>query len=143
IGEDRIALDVAGVGWVNPGGVGEHRHHAFTYRFWWVAEINAIAQGFRHLGTAVSSGQTGHRTEHRSRLDEHLVVQAIESAHDLARLLDHRQLIFTDRDQVSLEDRDVRSLGDRVGPETDRHPPDEIALFDLFLDCRITFQRGN
>ena len=129
-----------GVGRTQARRIGVHRHDALAHRFRRIAKVDAIAERLRHFRAAVRSGQTRNFADQRLGLDQHAIVQAIEAAHDFARLLDHRQLVLADRHQVRLENRDVRRLRDRVRVETDRQTFGEIFLFDFLLERRITFE---
>ena len=146
IGEDRIALDLAGIFDADMVGVGVHRHDLLLHLRRRIGDVDTIAKGFRHLRLAVRAGKTHRRLlrgEQALRLDERLAVDLVELAHDLARLLQHRLLIFAHGDGRRLKCRDVRRLADRIGEEAHRDARLKVAHLNLRLDRRIALQARN
>src|SRR5574344_1554024 len=69
-------------------------------------------------------------------------VKGIELMDDFIRLFDHRSLVFSDRNQIRIECRDICSLADRVAEESGRDGITEILLGKFRLDGRIPLQTG-
>ncbi len=76
-----------------------------------------------------------------NRMYDKVLIEPKALVGEVARLLDHRQLIFTHRHQMRLEDRDVRGLRNWIRVEADRQSLAEILLLDLILQCRIALER--
>ena len=121
IGEHGIALHMSWVVQVHVCGVGIHGAHFLPHFVCRVAQVDAVAQRFRHLLFTVGAGQTACRLvlgQHDVGLYQHLGIGAVEAAHQLARHLEHRLLVFSGRYGGSLEERDVGSLTDRIAEKS-------------------------
>ena len=154
VGEDRVALDPARVLHAQVVRVGVHAHHLLAHLLGRIAQVDAVAERFGHLGLAVGAREPlagGVRRKQDFGCDERRAVERVEFVDDFARLLDHRLLILARRHGRGLEGRDVRRLTDRVGEEADgdaltllrvalRSALRETAELDLGLHGRIALQ---
>ena len=146
IGEDGVALHLAGVLHPQVAGVGVHGHDLLLDVLRLVGEVDAVAQRLAHLGLAVNARQTqtgGVLGQHDLRLGQGLAVDGIELVDDLAALLQHRHLILARRDGSGAERRNVGGLTDGVGEEADRDAGLEVLLLDLRLDGGVALQAGH
>jgi hypothetical protein len=107
--EDRTDLGSAGIAQMDLLRVGDERADLRAYLVGGVAHADRVAERLRHLA-AVRAGDQGGVRQQRPWFDEHLAVQAVELADDLARQLDVHDLILADRDELALDDRDVDRL---------------------------------
>ena len=57
IGEHRVALDLAGVFDADMVGIGIHRHDLLLHLRRRVGDVDAVAEGLRHLRLAVRAGK--------------------------------------------------------------------------------------
>ena len=154
VGENRVALDLAGVLDPQVVGVGVHAHDLLLQFVGRIGKIDAVAQRFGHLGLAVGARQTHARRvvgQQDLGLDERRPVYRIELVDDLARLLDHGFLVLAGGHRGGAESRDVGSLADGIGEETHGNalPLGRIALdgafgepahLNLGLDRRIALE---
>ena len=129
VDEHRVAFDGAGRVGAHALRVGVHRHHLLLHLVRGVGEVDGVAVALAHLAV-VDAGQAREPGEHRLRLDEHLAVEPVEAAHDLARQLQVRHLVIAHRHRVGVVDHDVRGLQQRVAEEA---VGGEIAVGDLLL----------
>jgi hypothetical protein len=67
-------------------------------------------------------------------------IGAVELAHDLVALLDHRDLVFAHRHDAGLEGGDVGGLAGRVDQEAGRDVALEAAQHDFRLDGRVALE---
>ena len=66
-------------------------------------------------------------------LDEHLTIDVVETAYELARDLEHGLLVFAGRHGGSLEERDVGCLRHGIAEEAQRDVGLEVAHLDFGL----------
>lgn len=142
IREHHVALDVAGVLDAQVLRVGEHPAVDLALDgLCIVAQIDAVAQRLAHLGLAVHAGQAALRLvlrDQRRGQHERLAVDAVELFHDLARLLDHGELVLADGDDRGVKGGDVRRLRDGVDEKAHRQPlVGKAAQLHLRLDGRV------
>ena len=136
IGEHGVALHLARVVHPQVVGVGIHRAHLLPHVLSRVAQVYAVAQALAHLLLAVGAGQTARRGvfgQHDVGLHEHLAVCRVEAAHQFARNLKHRLLVFAGRHRGGLEQRDVGRLAHRVAEEAQRNVGLKVAHLYLRL----------
>ena len=123
-----------------------HLLHLLPYGSRIIAQVNAVAERFAHLGLAVSSRESHTYAvlwKQDFRLQEHLTVDAVELADDFAGLLQHRLLVLAGRHDCSLECGNVRSLADRVAKESCRKRILELPHLDFGLHGRISLKPGH
>ena len=146
VGEDRIAFHMARIALLQMSRVGVHRHDLLPDGFLVVREIDAVAEGFAHLGLTVDPRETETGAvggQHDLRLHQRLAVDFVEFTDDLAALLEHRLLVLADRHSGRSKGRDVCRLADRVAEEAYRDAGLEVPLPDLRLDGRIALDAGH
>ena len=146
IGKDGVPLQMTRVAHAEMLRVCIHGLDARRHRIRIVREVDAIAEGLGHLCLAVCARETAGSCvarNQRLRLHEHRRINRIELPDNLSRLLDHRQLILTDRHRSRLKGRDIRRLADRIGEEADRDIRLEIPELNLILHGRVALQSGD
>ena len=146
VGEYGVALDVARVVEIDVLGVGVHRAHLLPHFVGGVAEIDAVAERFRHFLLAVGAREATRREvfgQHDFRLHEHLAVGVVEAAHEFARHLDHWLLVFAHRHGGGLEERDVGGLRHGVAEEAERDVGLEVAHLDFGLHRGIALHAAH
>ena len=120
--EDGVALDVAGVGGVEAGGVGVHAPHHLGDGLGVVLEEDAVVEALAHLAPVVGAHEPGDAAGEAPGLGEDLGVLPVELAGDLAGHLDVGHLVLAHGHEVGLGQQDVRDLADGVGVEADGEP---------------------
>ena len=91
IGEDGVALHLAGVLHPQMAGVGVHGHDLLLDVLRFIGQVDAVAQRLAHLGLAVNARQAQAGVVGRQqdlRLGQRLAVDGVELVDDLAALLD-------------------------------------------------------
>ena len=124
-------------------GVGEHTHDLGADVIGLVGQVDAVAQRFAHLRLAVGAGQTQARLVVRQEgggLHQRLAVQLVEAADDLARLLQHGQLILAHGHGIGHEGGDVRRLADGIGQKAHGDAVVKAAELDLRFDGGVALQ---
>ena len=121
IHEHRVALDVARIRRAQARRVRVHRAHLFAHHGGWILEIDRVVQRLAHLRLSVGADEPRNAPHEAFGLRKHVLELPIETACDLARELDVRELVLADRHQVRAWHQDVRDLHDRVGEEGDGH----------------------
>ena len=124
----------------------KHAHNLLTNLFFRIGKVNAVIQGFTHLGLSIGTWQTKACLVVRKqdiRLYQSVTVNGIELSYNLLGLLQHGKLIFTDRNGSCLEGCDISSLADRVGKESNRYAGFKVSHLDFRFNGRVTLQSGN
>ena len=78
-----------------------------------IRQVDAVSEAFAHLCFSVHAGQTPLGLilgDHGLRQDQRFPVDLVEFFHNLARLLNHRKLVFSNRDDRRVKRGDIRSL---------------------------------
>ena len=118
--EDRVALDVAGVGGPEAGRVGVHAAHLPLDLLGRVGEHDGVVEALAHLRLAVDADQGRDVADQRVGDGKHLAVEVVEAAGDLAGDFQVGRLVLADRDEVAAHDQDVGRLEDRVAEQAVR-----------------------
>ena len=143
VGEDGVALHLAGVLHTQVVGVGVHGLNLLRYGVGVVAQVDAVAQTLAHLGLSVGAwqAQTGGVVRQQDfGFDQCFTVDVVEAAHYLACLLQHGFLVFAHGDGGRAERGDVGCLTDGVGEETHGDAGLEVAHLDFGLHRGIALQ---
>ena len=146
IGEDGVALHLAGVLHPQMAGVGVHGHDLLLDVLRFIGQVDAVAQRLAHLGLAVNARQAQAGVVGRQqdlRLGQRLAVDGVELVDDLAALLQHGHLVLACRDGGGAEGGDVGCLADGIGEEADRDAGLKVLLLDLGLDGGVALQAGH
>ena len=121
IGENNVALGVTGILDSQVGGIGEHFAVDLLFDcLCGVGKIDAVAERFAHFCLAVNAGQAPLGFvfgNHSLWKHQRFAVKTVEFLDNLARLLNHRELIVADRDNGGVKSRDVRRLRNRIREE--------------------------
>ena len=147
IGEDGVALEVSRVADLQVERVGVHGLDFLVDLVGRVAEVDAVAEAFAHLGLAVGAGQTQAGCvvgQQYVRLYEGLSVDVVEAANYLATLFEHGFLVVASRNSCCLEHGDVGCLADGIGEEAYGNAlAIEAAHLYLGLDGWVALQTGD
>ena len=145
IGENSVAFNLTGILYAYMVGIGVHGHNLLFDILRFIGKINAVAQGFTHLGFAVNAGQTQACVvlrQHDVWVNQCFAVNRIELVHDFLALLQHRQLVLAYRHYSCAEGGDISSLADRIAEEAGGDACFEVTHFDLVLNSRVALQTG-
>ena len=112
-----------------------------------LGEEDGVVVALAHLA-AVGAGDLRRLGEQRLRLGEHLAVEAVEAARDLARQLEVRHLVDADRHAARLVEQDVGRLQHRIAEQPVVElahlavvvAADQAELARLLLDGRVAQQ---
>ena len=146
IDEDGIPFHLSRIGNLQMIGVGEHGHYLFAHLLLGIGQINAVMQGFAHLGLSVRAGkaQAGFVGGKKSvRLHQGITVNRIEFAHDLLGLFDHGKLILSDRNRGGPKGGDVGCLADGIGEKAHGNAGLEVPHLDLGFYRGVALESGN
>ena len=144
--EDGVALQMSGVAYLQVCGVGVHGFYLTANLVSGVAQVNAVSEALAHLGFSVSSGQTKAGAvlgQQDVGLHKCVTINVVETAHNLAALLQHGFLVFSYRNGCSLECCDVGSLRDGVGEEAYGNACLEVSHLDFGLHRRVALQTAH
>ena len=145
IGENSVAFNLTGILYAYMVRIGVHGHNFLSDILRFIGKINAVAQGFTHLGFAVNAGQTQAGIvlrQHDVRVNQCFAVHGVKLVHDFLTLLQHRQLVLAYRHYGRTEGGDICSLADRIAEEAGRNACFKITHFDFILNGRVTLQTG-
>ena len=147
VGEDGVALEVSGVADLQVERVGVHGLDFLVDLVGRVAEVDAVAEAFAHLGLAVGAGQTQAGCvvgQQYVGLYEGLSVDIVEAANYLATLFEHGFLVVAGWNGCCLEHGDVGCLADGIGEEAYGNAlAIEAAHLYLGLDGWVALQTGD
>jgi hypothetical protein len=144
IGKHDIALCLAGIGNAQVPGIGVHRLHGARDLIGRRRQTDRVAERLRRLRRTVNPGQARHARKQRLRLGQHHAPrQMIDLGDNLVRLLDHRQLIVTDRHQRRPERSDIGRLRDGIAEEARWNVARKTSRLNLGLNRRIALEPRN
>ena len=141
IGEDSIALQMAGFVHTHAGFSVRHLLHLLPYLSSRVAQIDAVAQALAHLLLAVGAGQTACRSvlgEHDFGFYQNGSIGLVETAYQFACHLQHGLLVFTGWYCGGFEQGDISSLAHGITEEAQGDVGLKIAHLDFGLHRGVT-----
>src|SRR5438270_670422 len=114
---DVAAARMAGLALINALGVGDHAQNLFADHLRRVGHSHHVAERLRHLLASVVAEAARRLGGGALEFRKARLVNTIEAAGGLARHLDVRVLVASDRYEAALYEQDVRRLQHRVGEE--------------------------
>ena len=147
VGEYGVPLEVSGVVDLEVRGVRVHGFHFSVDLVGRVAEVDAVAEAFAHLGFAVGARQSEAGSvvgQEYVGLNEGVAVDVVEAANYLAALFEHGFLVVASGYGGCLEHGDVGGLADGIGEEAYGNAlAAEAAHLYFGLDGRVALQSGH